>query len=138
MSKVTPVLLNDTLTLIQLLRETARLQGQEAQVKRLAPLVEGLRQAVSQAQQPPAPAPSGAMAQDDFKTLLATLQNAPPRAVPGVPSSPPAERSQMVLLMAEGGMSELEIARHLGMTREEVQMVLSIQRRLYGGTEVIR
>lgn len=137
MSKITPLLLNDTLNLIQLVRETARIQGQEAQVKRLSPLVEGLRQVVTQAQQPPATA-SGTMAQDDFRTLLATVQSASQKAAPAALSSSPAERSQMVLMMADGGMSDLEIARHLGMTREEVQMVLSIHRRLYGTMEVIK
>lgn len=37
-----------------------------------------------------------------------------------------AERGQMVTAMARGGMSELDIARQMGMTRDEVKMMLNI------------
>ncbi len=138
MSKIAPLLLNDTLNLIQLAREVARIRGQQAQAERLSPLVEGLRQVVSQAQQPPTSNASGILAQDDFKTLLAKVQSQPQTTTPAPPSSAPTERARMVLLMAEGGMTDLDIARHLGMTRDEVQLVLSLHHRLYGNTEVMR
>lgn len=47
------------------------------------------------------------------------------------------ERNQMVRAMASGGMSDLDIARQLGMTRQEVRLVVSVQRQMaYGKYEV--
>jgi hypothetical protein len=135
MTKITPNLLSDTLNVIQLARETARLQGQQAQAERLKPVVDNLRSLVSEARDPKPPvAVSGVMAQDDFKTLLQTVQalpaNRPAVAAPlaGSPAPSGAERSQIVLAMSAGGMNDLDIARQMGMAREEVQLVLSMNR----------
>ncbi|MCI0521614.1 MAG: hypothetical protein L0Z70_15325 [Chloroflexi bacterium] len=130
MNKISPVMLNDTLNLIQLARETARQQGQKAQADRLAPVADGLRSVVQGAQEPaPAARSSGVLAQDDFKTLLSAAQSAPQAAARPVAPSSMAERSQMAVMMASGGMSDMEIARHMGMTRDEVQLILSVNRR---------
>jgi hypothetical protein len=128
MTSITPTLLNDTLSLIQLARETARNQGKEAQVERLSPLVDGLRNAVSEARDVKSSATM--LNQDGFKTLLnavdAPAPKSPSASASGMVSSP-AERSQMVWMMAEGGMKDIDIARHLGITRDDVQLVLSLQ-----------
>jgi hypothetical protein len=131
MTQITPILLNDTLKLIQLARETARVQGQDAQAERLSPLVDNLRSLVSEAREPKSTAPvSDLMAQDDFKTLLKVVQSnsgSVEQPAQSVSSSNITDRSQIVNAMAAGGMTELEIARQMGMTRDEVQLILSVQ-----------
>ena len=66
--------------------------------------------------------------QTDFKKLL--------DAAKAVTSNPRistatniAERNQMVRAMAGSNMMEVDIARQLGMTREEVRMITSLSSR---------
>jgi hypothetical protein len=134
MSTISNDLLSDTLHVIQLARETARLQGKQTRFERLNPVVEDLRTLVSAAQaeakeQKPASSPAVVM-QDDFQALLALAQKGTPGSakVPA-PSSAPLERSQMVLAMNAGGMNALDIARNLGMTQDEVNLVLSLSKK---------
>jgi len=135
MTKITPTLLNDTLSLVQLARETALAGGKADQAKRLSPVVDDLRTLVTQAREPqsarPAAAPTGILAQDDFRTLLAasSKQVSHPIAANTGSSGDAVERNQIVSAMSSGGMSDLDIARQMGITREEVQLILSIQRR---------
>ncbi len=135
MSQITPVMLNDTLNLIQLARETARVQGQKAQAERLTPLVDGLRTIVNEsheAQTATAKAPlqaSGVMAQDDFRTLLSVVQRGNGSGAHSLPSSSPTERNTVVTAMAAGGMTDIDIARQMGMTRDEVRLILSMSQR---------
>jgi hypothetical protein len=129
-SKISPTLLNDTLNLVQLARETALAQGKDAQAQRLSPVVKDLRSAVNTSREPQGrtqqtSAPSGMMAQSDFKTLLEAAKKTPSPAKPAQ-SVNSVERNQMVTAMSAGNMSDVDIARQLGMTREEVHMVLSV------------
>jgi hypothetical protein len=74
-------------------------------------------------------APTGALAQEDFKTLLVAAQkaplNAPAEAGGSAASRPTQDRSQVVSAMSAGGMGEVEIARQLGVSREEIRLMLS-------------
>ena len=126
MTNITPTLLNDTLSLIQLARETARIQGKEAQVDRLSPLVDGLRTVVSEARE--VRSSPTMLNQDGFQALLKAVDTPArnPTSRSSGMSSSPAERSQMVWMMAEGGMKDIDIARHLGISRDDVQLVLSL------------
>ena len=54
------------------------------------------------------------------------LQNQCNRPSERLSSSNIAERNQMVRSMAAGNMMDVDIARSLGMTREEVKLVLSV------------
>ena len=134
---ISSVSIDDTLSLIQLARETALSQGRQAQASRLTPVVNDLRNLVSSAHdaRPAQPAPSaqsaqpvatsGIMGQSDFRTLLeATQKKADSPALAG--GSSPLERSQMVNAMASAEMSDVDIARQLGMSRDEVRMILSV------------
>jgi len=123
---VIPGLLNDTLNLVQLARETALAQGKNAQAKKLSPVVEDLKGLVHNNH--PATSqnkPSGMMAQNDFQTLLnaAKSGNASQRVLP---SANIAERNQMVRSMSAGNMLDVDIARQMGMTRDEVRLILSV------------
>lgn len=145
MTKITSVL-NDTLNVVQLARETARIQGNQAQAEQLKPVVDGLRTLVGESREnKPAPV-AGIAGQSDFRALLAaaargastpqasaTRQSAVASpadraASPSERAASPSERAQIILAMASGGMSDLDIARQMGMTRDEIRLVLSIHR----------
>ena len=143
MTKITPSLLNDTLNLVQLARETARIQGQTSKADRLQPVVEGLRSIVSTVQSAdagsrPATGTGGIAGQSDFQTLLKVAQSGTPGSnqASTVLSSSPLERNHIVSAMGSGGMTDVEIARQMGITRDEVRMVLSMQQRRAYTTEV--
>jgi hypothetical protein len=128
MSNISPTLLNDTLQLVQLAREVALSKGAQAQADRLSPVVKDLRTLVNKTQEThTSAAPTGILAQNDFQTLLQVAQKKSPTAVTYQGQSS-TEKSQMVQAMAAGNMSEVEIARQLGMTREEVRLVLSLSK----------
>jgi hypothetical protein len=125
MSKITPTLLNDTLNVVALARETALARGRQQQADRLAPVVDGLRSlAVASRDPQPAAPPVGPLAGEDFKALLAAAQI--PRA-DGLGQSAPLDRGHIAVSMAAGGMSEIEIARQLGIGREEVRLMLNLR-----------
>jgi transposase-like protein len=124
MTTISPNLLNDTLNLVALARETALSRGEQAKAQRLGPVVENLRSVAVEAQKTrPDPAGSELLGQSDFQTLLAAMQKQP---VNGAASPSPAERNQVVTAMASGGMAHVDIARQMGITREEVRMILSV------------
>jgi hypothetical protein len=136
MTHISNSLLNDTLTLAALARETALARGSQAQAQKLDPVVQGLRRLVVAAQSPeagPPPPPEtgpalppagGLLASNDFQTLLAARAG----AGSGLPADAAADRLQAARAMLSGGMAEVDIARSLGITREEVQMLASVTR----------
>lgn len=137
MTKISSDLLNDTLSLVQLARETALARGNRTQAEKLAPVANNLRTIVSNtrqsAQQPtatskPSATASGAsvMGQSDFKTLLAATQATPRPAVQSISST--LERNQVISSMAAAGMSDLDIARQMGITRDDVRLVINLNR----------
>jgi hypothetical protein len=95
-------------------------------------VVEGLRQAATTAAQTQRgaatpglpPAAIGPLAQGDFQALLAAAQAAP-LGLTGAASA--GERGSIAAAMAAGGMAEVDIARQLGVTREEVRLMIASQ-----------
>jgi hypothetical protein len=135
MNNISKVSLENTLYLIQLAREAALAKGQTEQANRLTPVAEEMRKVVSVSRQAPAsaPAPSGILGQSDFQKMLDASQS---KAAPKVEatsnilsSSAVTERSRIVGAMSSSGMSDLDIARQMGMTRDEVKLVLNYQNR---------
>ena len=149
MPNITSSLLTDTLNVVALARETALARGVKDQADRLTPVVDGLRTVANAARQPqlaarpaeaaakaagtaakgapPAPTapvgPTGVLAQGDFQTLLASAQKSP--LTTSAPTSSTQDRSQVAAAMSAGGMGEVDIARHLGVSREEIRLMLS-------------
>jgi hypothetical protein len=121
--KISPSLLNDTLNLVQLARETARIRGNQGKADKLNPVVEQLRTLVNNDSGSDVQPSQGIMAQPDFQALISASQK---KDTVTSTTKTVEERSQTVNAMASGGMNDLEIARQLGMTREEVRMVLNI------------
>lgn len=126
MANTIPGLLNDTLNLVSLARETALVLGKDAQVKKLTPVVDELRTVVTSSKKPASQTePTDLMAQSDFRVLLDLAKNTIP-AERRIPTIAIGERNIIVKAMAEGNMSDVDIARQLGMTRDEVHLVLNI------------
>lgn len=127
MSKIASDLLYDTLNVIQLARETAISHGKTAQAERLAPVAEDLRTLVASSRQVPPPASSAdLLSQPEMRFLLSRASD---RSTPAIGrSAPVAETHQVIQAMSAGGMNDLDIARHVGMTREEVHLVLAMNR----------
>ncbi|MCB9134635.1 MAG: hypothetical protein H6636_04360 [Anaerolineales bacterium] len=140
MAPISPDLLNDTLSLISLAREAALAKGNQAQADRFAPVAKELHSLVNETRTgsattanaapskpavsaPPSSTPTGVMAESGFQALLAASQS---KSRTVNPLSAALERNQMVAAMGAGGMSDLDIARQMGMTREEVRVVLNI------------
>lgn len=121
--KVSENLLLDTYHLLQLARETALAQGHTERAERLSPVVNELRNLVIQNREPSSSQPTGIMSGQDFQTLLSITSRSSSLLVQGSPSQ---ERYQAVLAMAAANMNETDIARHLGMTLEEVRTLLQI------------
>ncbi len=147
MSSTSRVSLEDTLALLQLVRETALAQGREAQAKKIAPVVEQVSNLVTSSRSQAAAPSTGMLAQPDFRTLLEISQaRTQPAGNTGAQSSgamnggvqngsagnggvnggAALERNRMIQAMAQADMSEVEIARQFGMAREEVRLVLSL------------
>jgi hypothetical protein len=131
--RVSSSLLDDTLKLFQLARETARINGQPSQVERLTPLVDNLTTLVSKTQNPiSARLPesgSSLMAQNDFKKLLDIIQTKSQNEASESYTREAfnqTDRNTIVVAMASGGMRTLDIARQMGMTIDEVQLILTI------------
>ncbi len=65
--------------------------------------------------------PTGIMAQDDFQSLLSVEKKTGTGSV-----SDARERNQVIVSMASGGMNDVDIARQMGMPRDEVRMVVNL------------
>lgn len=136
MSNTIPGLLNDTLNMVTLARETALVLGRNQQANKLTPVVEELRTAVTTAKNPSVTTePTGVMAQSDFQTLLNVAQKSTP-SERSIPSLGISERNMIVKAMAEGSMPDVDIARQLGMTRDEVNLVLNMGKATTTNVEV--
>jgi hypothetical protein len=123
-------MLYDTLSLVQLARESALVQGKKAEAQKLSPVVDNLRTLVASNRETttnPVPA-TGMMAQGDFKVLLDAANTSTPGQHP-VTSVSQSERHLMVNAMAAGNMSNVDIARQMGMSQEEVALILSVNQK---------
>jgi len=142
MSKISSQLLYDTLNIVQLARETAMQGGNKVQAERLNSVAVPLKGMLNSVQETKAKtvapaAPNGVLAQSDFQALLNVAKTDRSSAAASVSSTQQSassqgmnsalERNRMVLAMGQSGMSDLDIARQLGMAREEVRLVLNIQ-----------
>lgn len=126
MDKISPVLLRDTLNLIQLARETARLQGIDNQAEKLEPVVDKLKGLVENKPAEPTTLQSsspGILGQSDFELLLSASRSESKTNT----TQEVNDRNRMVQAMVAGGMGEIEVARQLGISRGEVKTIISLQ-----------
>jgi hypothetical protein len=127
MNKIQPDLLSNTLNLIQLARETAAARGATAQAEKLAPVVANLTEIIT------SPASTGQMGQSDFQTLMQASEK---RQVGPSPEAA-LQRNGIVNAMAEAGMNVTDIARQMGMSQEEVHLVLDLNPKNRSDLEVL-
>jgi hypothetical protein len=123
--RISNSLLEDTLNLVSLAKEAARTRGIDQQAERLSPVVDELRSLVEAKNHVEGAAAGEELAGADFKNMLAKMGESEP-AVPLAES--PQAKNHVVAAMAEGGMSELDIARYMGVSREEVRLILNVTR----------
>lgn len=130
MNSVCRVSLEDTLKLVQLVRETALAKGHETQAKQLGPVLEEMQSIAAAARKsaPAAPPQKGDMGQEDFQALLKISQSRASAEQAHSSMNSAMERNRLMQAMAAGSMSDVEIARQFGVTREEVRLVLSVQK----------
>jgi hypothetical protein len=121
MENIQNSLLSDTYNLVQLARETARLRGSQQQAEKLTPVVDQLKTLVTQQRTPEAVQPTGILAQSDFQSLLAVKKDSSSSSMADA-----KERNQAITAMASGGMKDVDIARQLGMPRDEIRMVINM------------
>lgn len=121
MEKIQNNLLNDTYNLVQLARETARMRGSQKQAEKLSPVVDQLKTLVTQQRDVAPNKPTGILAQDDFQSLMAVQKSPSSNSLTDA-----KERNQAITAMASGGMNDLDIARQMGMPRNEVRMVINL------------
>ena len=151
-NNISRVSLDDTLHLIQLMRETALAKGRQAQADRLDPVVDEMRglaktAGASAVQPSAAPSAPGILGQSDFKKLLEVSQSRVGAVGTGSAAAQPAasgslsstlERNRLVASMAAAKMSDVEIARQFGMSRDEVRLILNVQNTFKSSNEVIK
>ncbi|MBN1267471.1 MAG: hypothetical protein JXA25_18405 [Anaerolineales bacterium] len=123
--RITNSLLEDTLNLVSLAKEAAHSRGINQQAERLSPVVDELRSLVEARNNLEGSAPGEELLGPDFRQMLVKMGEADPAAP--LAESPQA-KNHVVAAMAEGGMSELDIARYMGVSREEVRLILNISR----------
>jgi len=121
MERIQNSLLSDTLNLVQLARETARIKGSQGQADKLSPVVSQLKTLVTQQRDTAPTQATGILAQDDFQSLLSVEKKSTASSV-----SDARERNQVIVAMASGGMNDVDIARQMGMPRDEIRMVVNL------------
>lgn len=113
-------LLTDTLNFVALAREVARVQGDQGKAERLTPIENSLRNLVISPQDK---AVNRIVVQDDFQALLTAVQNV---SVEQTSSDTYLARNKIVGAMKAGGMLDVDIAKQMGISREEVQLSVRI------------
>jgi len=121
MERIQNSLLSDTLNLVQLARETARIKGSQGQADKLTPVVSQLKTLVIQQRDTAPTQATGILAQDDFQSLLSVEKKSTASSVTDA-----RERNQVIVAMASGGMNDVDIARQMGMPRDEIRMVVNL------------
>lgn len=130
-NNIPKVSLEDSLYVLQLAREAALAKNRQAQASRMDPVVDEMRGLVASSyQSPPTAAPSaGVMGQSDFKALLNIAETRTNQAPATDSVSSVMERNRLIGAMSAAHMSDVEIARQFSMSREEVQLILSVQQK---------
>lgn len=130
MNSIPRVSLEDTLNLIQLARETALSKGQQQQAERMSSVADQMRTLVTNTRQSSASKKAdtaGVLGQSDFKKLMGASQTKETAQKDSVSSATIIDRNRLVNAMSASGMSDLEIARQFGISRDEVRLVINLQ-----------
>jgi len=117
-------LLNDTINLFSLAREVALEQGEHEKAERLTTVINQLRQVSPNNSQVKSSLPKDASnAPMQVRRDSSIVEQSNPSSF-GAPSI--NERNRMILVLSAGGMTDIEIAKQLGITQEEVRIILRL------------
>ncbi len=116
-------LMNDTLHLMQLAQETARRSGNAQQADKLDPVVNQFKELINREMEAASMDAASGDATTSFQKILSTSS--------GVQNQRNAQlslndRNRMIASLSEGGMSDVQIARELNITRDEVRLVINL------------
>jgi ribosome-interacting GTPase 1 len=116
-------LMNDTLHLMQLAQETARRSGNTQQADKLDPVVNQFKELINREMESASIDSNSGDTTTSFQKILSTSN--------GVQNQRNAQlslndRNRMITSLSEGGMSDVQIARELNITRDEVRLVLNL------------
>jgi DNA-binding NarL/FixJ family response regulator len=116
-------LMNDTLHLIQLAQETSRRNGNMQQADKLEPVVNQFKELINREMESTTMEAASGDATTSFQKILSTSN--------GVQNQRNAQlslndRNRMITSLSEGGMTDVQIARELNITRDEVRLVINL------------
>lgn len=116
-------LMNDTLHLMQLAQETARRSGNMQQADKLDPVVNQFKELINREMESASMDAASGDTSTSFHKILSTSN--------GVQNQRNAQlslndRNRMITSLSEGGMSDVQIARELNITRDEVRLVINL------------
>lgn len=117
-------LLSDTLNVVQIAQETALRKGNEVQANKMQPVVEKLRSILTQERSAAPIEPSSEMKESSFRTLMSLNKQKQDGKISS--NLPVEEKHKIVSALASGGMSETDIAKQLGVARDEVRMIVNL------------
>lgn len=114
-------LLNDTLNLFSLAREVALEHGEHEKAERLTTVINQLRQLSPNTSQAKSNLPKEASnAPLEIRRDSSTLEQSNPYSFGNTSIN---DRNRMILVLSAGGMADIEIAKQLGITQEEVRII---------------
>lgn len=126
MSEISSDMLQNTLQMISLARQSAVNQGQNQKAEMIAPVEERLRKIVEPPRENTGMPAAAPVARDTgFQHLLAVKAQQQTTPSAGYDQ----DRNHIIQSMAAAGMSAVEIARQMGITSEEVDIVVQLSRR---------
>ena len=131
MNSISSSMLTQTLNLIQIARETSHAQGiNNTQLDKLKPVENQLREIVVQDRtadfETNGTESGGILSQHDFSTLLETIKE---KTSSFDTINSITDRNRVISAMSSGGMNDLDIARYFGISRDEVNIVLNLQKK---------
>jgi len=125
MNKINSSLLNNTLSLLQMASAVAREKGVPEQVERFEPVVDHLTNLLASSDKTKSTNADGIFGQNDFSELLSVANS----ERTGIDiNERMREKNNMIFAMSAGGMNDLEIARYMGITRDEVRVILNLSK----------
>ena len=120
-------MLQDTLNLVRLARQCAIENGRTEQAEKLGPVVNDLNKIVESNNTISCEKSdncSGLTGDEGFQTLL-NVASTRHSSTSTSSSMTTNDRNKIVVAMAAGEMDEIDIARRMGMTRDEVRLVIA-------------
>lgn len=126
MSKISLEMLNQTVSLLTLAMENAHQQGKDMQADQIASIEGRLRNIASDATVENTLPAHGSVTRDPGFQHLIKISQEKSRAE-GLAYQ--EDKNMVIQSMSHGGMSDVEIARQMGMTTEEVALITRLGRR---------